>query len=146
MGLVSQCLTSLYKKSIKRLTKTFLTLSLSDMSSRVQLQSPAQAEKYIFHMIEDGEIFATINKKDGMVVFHDNPEKYNNPEMLNKIDLQMGSCMELDAMLQKMDEEICVNAEYVRKTSGVQEEEGGMASLKPHTSAAGYKNLDSSRS
>jgi hypothetical protein len=32
--------------------------------------------------IEDGEIFATINQKDGMVRFHDNPEKYNSAAML----------------------------------------------------------------
>lgn len=42
--------------------------------------------------IEDGEIYASINQKDGMVCFHDNPEKYNNPAMLHKIDQEVGSC------------------------------------------------------
>ncbi|TKS90152.1 COP9 signalosome complex subunit 3 [Collichthys lucidus] len=74
-GLVKQCLSSLYKKNIQRLTKTFLTLSLQDMASRVQLSGPQEAEKYVLHMIEDGEIYASINQKDGMVCFHDNPEK-----------------------------------------------------------------------
>ncbi|KAI2581622.1 COPS3 isoform 3, partial [Pan troglodytes] len=38
------------------------------------------------------EIFASINQKDGMVSFHDNPEKYNNPAMLHNIDQEsMGS-------------------------------------------------------
>lgn len=41
--------------------------------------------------IEDGEIYASINQKDGMVCFHDNPEKYNNPAMLHKIDQEV--CM-----------------------------------------------------
>lgn len=36
--------------------------------------------------IDDGEIYASINQKDGMVSFHDNPEKYNNPAMLLNID------------------------------------------------------------
>jgi len=39
--------------------------------------------------IEDGEIFASINQKDGMVCFHDNPEKYNNPAMLHNIDQEV---------------------------------------------------------
>lgn len=39
--------------------------------------------------IEDGEIYASINQKDGMVCFHDNPEKYNNPAMLHKIDQEV---------------------------------------------------------
>jgi COP9 signalosome complex subunit 3 len=36
--------------------------------------------------IEDGEIFATINQKDGMVIFHDDPEKYNSPAMLRRLE------------------------------------------------------------
>ena len=39
--------------------------------------------------IEDGEIFATINQKDGMVRFHDNPEKYNSPNMLLEVDKEV---------------------------------------------------------
>lgn len=39
--------------------------------------------------IEDGEIYASINQRDGMVCFHDNPEKYNNPAMLHKIDQEV---------------------------------------------------------
>lgn len=42
-----------------------------------------------FSQIEDGEIYASINQKDGMVCFHDNPEKYNNPAMLHKIDQEV---------------------------------------------------------
>ncbi|KAH0502437.1 COP9 signalosome complex subunit 3 [Microtus ochrogaster] len=57
-------------------------------------------------MIEDGEIFASINQKDGMVSFHDNPEKYNNPAMLHNIDQEMLKCIELDERLKAMDQEI----------------------------------------
>ncbi|POI31388.1 hypothetical protein CIB84_004861 [Bambusicola thoracicus] len=115
MGLVKQCLSSLYKKNIQRLTKTFLTLSLQDMASRVQLSGPQEAEKYVLHMIEDGEIFASINQKDGMVCFHDNPEKYNNPAMLHNIDQEMLKCIELDERLKAMDQEITVNPQFVQK-------------------------------
>lgn len=51
MGLVKQVASVLYKKNIQRLTKTFLTLSLSDVASRVGLPGPADAEKYILHMV-----------------------------------------------------------------------------------------------
>jgi COP9 signalosome complex subunit 3 len=123
VGLVKQCLASLYKKNIQRLTKTFLTLSLADMSSRVQLTNLKEAEKYVLHMIEDGEIFATINQKDGMVSFHDNPEKYNNADMLRRLDEEMKKCIALDEKLREMDEEITVNPQYVQKSSGIQEDE-----------------------
>ena len=44
---------------------------------------------YLHVQIEDGEIFATINQKDGMVSFHDNPEKYNNVAMLLMLDKEV---------------------------------------------------------
>ncbi|XP_073968774.1 COP9 signalosome subunit 3 [Rhodnius prolixus] len=123
MGLTKQVLSSLYKKNIQRLTKTFLTLSLSDVASRVQLSGSQEAERYILNMIEEGEIFATINQKDGMVVFHDDPEKYNSPAMLCKLEDEMSKCTELDKRIQKMEEEILVNPLYVKKACGVTEED-----------------------
>uniref|UniRef100_T1ITU9 COP9 signalosome complex subunit 3 n=1 Tax=Strigamia maritima TaxID=126957 RepID=T1ITU9_STRMM len=135
MGLVMQCIASLYKKNIQRLTKTFLTLSLSDMANRVQLSGPKEAEQYILHMIEDGEIYATINQKDGMVIFHDNPEKYNSPEMLKCLEEEMRKCIVLDEKLRQMDEEITINSQYVKKCGGVQDDDlpgtsGGMSGGK----------------
>lgn len=56
-GLVKQVIASLYKKNIQRLTKTFLTLSLADVASRVQLASPAEAEKYIFKMVRSSKLY-----------------------------------------------------------------------------------------
>nr|XP_021530454.1 LOW QUALITY PROTEIN: COP9 signalosome complex subunit 3 [Aotus nancymaae] len=87
---------------VGRFIKTFLTLSLQDMASRVQLSGPQEAEKYVLHMIEDGEIFASINQKDGMVSFHDNPEKYNNPAMLHNIDQEMLKCISWNERLKAM--------------------------------------------
>ena len=39
--------------------------------------------------IEDGEIYATINQKDGMVRFHDNPEQYKSGAMLLQLDKEV---------------------------------------------------------
>ncbi|XP_047360513.1 COP9 signalosome complex subunit 3 isoform X2 [Vespa velutina] len=142
-GLVKQVLSYLYKKNIQRLTKTFLTLSLSDVASRVQLAGPSEAEKYILNMIEDGEIFATINQKDGMVVFHDDPEKYNSPQMLAKLQKEMQTCAELDKRVLEMEEEVVLTPQYVRKTCGQNDQDdqtvgptnvtNGQAQLKHNT-------------
>jgi len=73
------------------------------MTSRLKLQDVRQAEKYTLEMvrnhymfsdisvlffwqIESNEIFATIDHSNGMVSFHDNPEKYNGPLMADYID------------------------------------------------------------
>jgi len=51
--------------NIRRLTKTFLTLSLADVASRAGLSGPNEAEKWLVIMIEEGSIFASISQKDG---------------------------------------------------------------------------------
>lgn len=122
LGLARQVLASLYKNNIQRLTKTFLTLSLQDVAARVQLGTVDEAERYILNMIEDGEIFATVNRKDGMVVFHDDPEKYNSPEMLKQLEDEVTSCMELDRKMQSMEEEICLTPLFVQKCSSQEDE------------------------
>jgi len=123
IGLTKQVVASLYKKNIQRLTKTFLTLSLSDVASRVQLPGPSDAERHILNMIEDGEIFAAINQKDGMVSFHDDPEKYNSPSMLKKLEDEMSVCMEFNRRIQAMEEELMVNPQYVKKCLGNQDDD-----------------------
>uniref|UniRef100_A0A2K5R4I9 COP9 signalosome complex subunit 3 n=1 Tax=Cebus imitator TaxID=2715852 RepID=A0A2K5R4I9_CEBIM len=93
--------------------------------SNVYHEFAQAAEKYVLHMIEDGEIFASINQKDSMVSFHDNPEKYNNPAMLHNIDQEMLKCIELDERLKAMDQEITVNPQFVQKRMGSQEDDSG---------------------
>ncbi|XP_066250443.1 COP9 signalosome complex subunit 3 [Euwallacea similis] len=123
MGLVKQVSSVLYKKNIQRLTKTFLTLSLSDVASRVGLPSPSDAEKHILNMIEDRQIYAMINQKDGMVVFSDEPNKYSGPGVLKSLEDELMLWMEFNNRILAMDEEIQVNPQYVKKSAGLQEEE-----------------------
>ena len=68
-GLAKQLQHAFFKKNIQMLTKTFITLSLADMATKVKLPSARQAELYMLNMIKDGEIFATINQKDGLIDF-----------------------------------------------------------------------------
>ncbi|XP_033108007.1 COP9 signalosome complex subunit 3-like [Anneissia japonica] len=122
-GLVKQVVASMYRKNIQRLTKTFLTLSLSDIARRCHLSSAQEAEKYVLDMIDDGDIFASINKKDGMVRFKDNPEKYDNPRMLMLMDEEMRKCIQLDAKLKEMEQEITTNPQFVQKSMGIREDD-----------------------
>lgn len=58
-----------------------------------------------------------------MVVFRDEPDKYSGPEVLKGLETQLQTCMELDKQILAMDEEIQVNPQYVKKATGVQEDE-----------------------
>eukprot|EP00795_Rhopilema_esculentum_P002942 gene2942-1188_t len=114
-------LRSVAEKHHQVFQRTFITLSLSDMATRVKLENAQEAESYLLEMIEDGEIHATIDQKDGMVKFHDSAERYDSSTVVMKIDEEIRKCMILDEKLQKMDREISVNPQYVQKVVGLQQ-------------------------
>ncbi|XP_067928787.1 COP9 signalosome complex subunit 3-like [Watersipora subatra] len=124
-GLVKQCIRSLYKKNIQKLTRTFLTLSFNDVANRVHLASSSEAERYLLEMIEDEEIYATMNQKDGMVEFHDYPEKYNNPAMLAFLQQQERQCMLLNSKLSECEQIITVTPDYVGKVASYSRDDDG---------------------
>lgn len=58
-----------------------------------------------------------------MVVFLDEPDKYSGPEVLKHLEDQVTLCMELDKKVLTMDEDVQVNPNYVKKSTGIQDEE-----------------------
>lgn len=115
LGLVKQVLSSLYKRNIQRLTQTYLTLSLQDIASTVQLETAKKAELHVLQMIQDGEIFATINQKDGMVSFNEDPEQYKTCQMTEYIDTAIRRIMALSKKLTTVDEQISCDHSYLSK-------------------------------
>jgi len=116
-GLVKQCIQALYRSNIKRHTRTYLTLSLDQIATSVKLSGPKEAEKFVLKMIENGEIFASINQKDGMVSFNDDPEEYNDSKMLSHLDSQIKRSMELAQKVRTVDQEIASSTLYLQKTT-----------------------------
>ncbi|KAI5558622.1 hypothetical protein BDE02_17G055200 [Populus trichocarpa] len=114
-GLVKQVVSSMYKRNIQRLTQTYLTLSLQDIAKIVQLSSPKEAEMHVLQMIQDGEIYATINQKDGMVRFLEDPEQYKNCEMIEHIDSSIQRIMTLSKKLTAVDELLSCDPLYLAK-------------------------------
>uniref|UniRef100_A0A915IG28 COP9 signalosome complex subunit 3 n=1 Tax=Romanomermis culicivorax TaxID=13658 RepID=A0A915IG28_ROMCU len=97
------------------LTRTFLTLSLADVAYRCHLSGAAEAEKYLITMIEDGEIYAEINKRDGMVNFRDNPEKFDTPDVSSMINKSLEIAFEVNEKVEKLDDNYFLNPQYVQK-------------------------------
>eukprot|EP01102_Stenamoeba_stenopodia_P021489 TRINITY_DN866_c0_g1_i1.p1 TRINITY_DN866_c0_g1~~TRINITY_DN866_c0_g1_i1.p1 ORF type:complete len:430 (+),score=72.25 TRINITY_DN866_c0_g1_i1:139-1428(+) len=116
-GIVKQCIKSLYRRNILRHTQTYLTLSLSDIATSVKLESPKEAEKSVLHMIEEGNIFASINQRDGMVSFHEDSEQYNTNEMLNLLDKHIAKSVELAHKIKSLDESVSLSANYIQRTN-----------------------------
>ncbi|KAK9061677.1 hypothetical protein SSX86_018860 [Deinandra increscens subsp. villosa] len=115
LGLVKQVVSSMYKRNIQRLTQTYLTLSLQDIATTAEINTPKEAEMHVLEMIEDGEIYATINQKDGMVRFLEDPEEYKTCEMIEHIDSSIQRIMKLSKKLTTMDESLSCDPLYLSK-------------------------------
>jgi COP9 signalosome complex subunit 3 len=134
LGLIKQTRNAFICNSIQQLTKTFLTVSLKDLANRLQLQSTNEAEKYLIDMIENGQIFASINKKDGkkffflrnkkktkifflgMVIFHGSPEKFDANNMLAKLQDETEKRMHAEKQLRELERQISLSKTYIQRT------------------------------
>jgi len=76
-------------------------------------------------MIENKELFARINQKDGMVSFQENPEQYDSTQMSQALDQQIQRVLSLGSKVKMVDQDILASASYIQKTSGVHGERGG---------------------
>ncbi|CAN1817600.1 COP9 signalosome complex subunit 3, partial [Linum perenne] len=119
LGLVKQVVSSLYKRNIQRLTQTYLTLSLQDIADTVKLNSAKEAEMHVLQMvkfqIQNGEIFATINQKDGMVRFLEDPEQYKSSGMIDSIDGSIQRLITLSTKLKAMNNQMSSDPLYLGK-------------------------------
>lgn len=117
LGLVNRLVDGIHRYNVQRLTHTFMTLGLSDLSSRVGINC-AEAEKYIRDMIEDGQIHASLDQMKQMVSFTENPENFDSSVMVKHIDEQLSDCMSLERTLSAIDKELAVDPRYVHRTMG----------------------------
>jgi len=128
MGLVKQAIQALTKQNIQRLTKTYLTLSSASIADQVHLSNPAETERRVFKMIQDGEVFAKINQKDGMVEFYENPEQFNDNGTLDYLDKQLQNTIHLTTQVSAIDEQIGLDQKYIQKTLQAERGPGGPGS------------------
>jgi len=127
-GLVKQCIQMSYCLNIQRFTQTYLTLSLQDISASVGLSSLKETENYVLRMIENRQIFATINQKDGMVSFQESPEKYDSIEMSAQLNEQIQRIINFSKRMRSIDEDIASSRSFLQKTSGVREQMASFSS------------------
>ena len=116
-GLAKQCIRCLQKRVVQRLTQTYLTLSLQDLAEAAQIEDPKVAEKCVLGMIEEGEIFATINQKDKMVSFYEDPEEYNSTDMLYSMQDKIDGAIQVADRVRAVDDILSGNRDYLMNTA-----------------------------
>jgi len=116
-GLVNQVLDSLIKRNIKRLTNTYVVLSLKEIAETAELGGGAEeAERHVRNMIQEGSINARINQRDGMLKFLEDKEDYASTLMAKKLDAKIQEVMSLSKKLSEVNKEILLSAVYIQRT------------------------------
>lgn len=141
-GLIKQCINALKRRNIKKLTDTYMTLSLSDIAKQAKLESVQEAEQELLKMISNGEINAIINQKDGMVAFEEDVQTFNSPAAGAMLENGISRSIQLTNRLKFMDEKIAISERYVARLHGVREEMfgdfgGADAMGRPHQMSPG---------
>eukprot|EP00357_Protocruzia_adherens_P017490 CAMPEP_0115005668 /NCGR_PEP_ID=MMETSP0216-20121206/20021_1 /TAXON_ID=223996 /ORGANISM="Protocruzia adherens, Strain Boccale" /LENGTH=428 /DNA_ID=CAMNT_0002372063 /DNA_START=42 /DNA_END=1328 /DNA_ORIENTATION=+ len=132
LGLVNQVRTALTRRIIQRLTSTYLTLSLQDIADKALLASTEQAEIIILAMIEENEVFATIDQKHGMVSFHEDVSQSETEHLLGRLRENMDSVLSLLDKVGNTNLDLAKSNKYLIKTIPLEE-----VALTEETTAAG---------
>jgi len=127
-GLVKQAIQAQYKQSIQRSTQTYLTLSLEELTQSVNLSSAKDTEKHILKMIENKEIYATINVKDGMISFGDASEEYDTNDAASSLDGRIQRVISYARRIRHLDDTISSSQQYISKTVSREGKWGGAGS------------------
>jgi len=123
MGLVGQVMNAMHNQNIKRLTKTYLTLSLDNIVETVGLKDRAEVERRVLRLVEEGQLFASINQKESYVAFQEKDGEYVSPEMVAFLDRQIKNTVTVSSKVTGLDRQIEGSDKYVTKM--LQGEKGG---------------------
>lgn len=126
VGLAKQVLAAFTERRIKRLTNTYLTLSLDAIARNVEMDSAAEVEKALLSMIEKGAIHAQIEQSSSMVRFLDSDEDCGSAQMTVRLEHEMQQIVQLSDRVQHLDAIIAKSPVYLSKVSS--ERAGGVSS------------------
>uniref|UniRef100_A0A0N5ASI1 COP9 signalosome complex subunit 3 n=1 Tax=Syphacia muris TaxID=451379 RepID=A0A0N5ASI1_9BILA len=115
VGLVKRLARKMREAAIIKLSKTFLTMSLGDLTRRCHLPDCNYAERYLTEMNLEGKICAKLDKVNGLVHFEE-PQVVVEEEKLNAA---IQTSMELATLLKSYDTRIRTNYVYVSRSTKV---------------------------
>jgi len=127
MGLVGQVMNAMHNQNIKRLTKTYLTLSLDAVVENVSLKDKAEVERRVLRLVEEGQLFASINQKESYIGFQEKDGEYVSPEMVAFLDKQIKNTITVHQKVVGLDRHIEGSDKYATKL--LQSEKGGGMSM-----------------
>jgi COP9 signalosome complex subunit 3 len=120
-GLAKQVVSSLNRNNVKKLTNTYITMSLNDINNRcVNSDNNSDNINYsknlLIDMITKNEISANIDEVTGLVKFGiNNNNEEDNHKFLALLERNMIETVSLSEKLRSMQKTILVSTQYISK-------------------------------
>ncbi|KAI9003368.1 hypothetical protein DFJ74DRAFT_626169 [Hyaloraphidium curvatum] len=133
-GLAKQLVDALWRRNVAKLTQTYVTLSLDDIAKQLGMDSQAgkggeaaeglpDLESLLRVMVENDEIDAAVDQRQGMVEFRDPPAGYDDEQSVRKLNELIDRTLAVNESVVKMDRQLGVSRDFLSKQ--VQAEKGG---------------------
>jgi len=117
LGLAKQCVPAMMRCSIRRLTETYLTLSLGKIASIAGLEGEVQASQHLREMILTGDIHASIDEPKGMVHFLEPPERYDSHANAVSMEGVLRGTITLAAKLSDLHASLATDQHYLARVA-----------------------------
>lgn len=117
-GLAKQALNALYTHRIRKISKTYMSISLTKLAVLVGGDfTPEQIETKLITMNKQDIIFAKINNSTGIVVFHDLSMKFKDSmELVQRMQGQLSDAGILANKLRMMQYEVLSSETFLKKS------------------------------
>merc|ERR1740120_234471 len=120
-GLVKQVVAALQRHKIQRLTKTYMTLSLSEIAKEVGADEakPQDMDALLFDMISEGEINARIDQTTSMVFFEEDEDDMD-VAMVAQTQEKLAHILQVAQRLATFEQEVVSSEAYIRKATALE--------------------------
>lgn len=133
LGLVKQVMSDLSRRSIIRMTNSFISMKTADLARRAGLQDEAEAKSVLLNMIRDGKIAASMDERTGMVSLmeSDSLDETKILEMMSSENIN--DSLRIVRGVEAFRERLECDPVYIKKELSDQH---GKRSVRGHTSYA----------
>ena len=122
-------ISSLTRHNIKKLTSTYITLSLHDVAVTIGSKDLTETEELLFQMISSNEIKAVIDQQTSMIIFNHCHDENQNQTPLScaqkmrekdvtilKLEAHINNTIAIGEKLRDMQHRILTSEEYISRS------------------------------
>jgi len=115
LGLAKQVVRAHRERGVRRLTRTYVKLSLEQLAAKAGLRTVADATRQLAAMISEGDLDASINEPESTVSFQEAPTHHGGAGATHVLHHQLQQALSLMQKLGQLHQRVAGSREYVKQ-------------------------------